>query len=80
MHSSLCFSFSVTNSDWEGNLGSILHMVLTLEGTLMAGPWIDLCLPHGNATIFMKGKRSLSFNGLRPDSSDGKVCQATVNH
>ena len=35
----------------------MLQMVSTLEGTLTAGPWIDLCLPDGNATIFMKGTR-----------------------
>ena len=51
-------------------------MVSTLEGILTAGPWIDLWLPHGNTTIFMKGKRkqiSLSSNALRPDSSFGML-------
>ena len=44
-------------SNGDGNLGNMLQMVSTLEGTLTAGPWIDLCLPDGNATIFMKGTR-----------------------
>ena len=31
-------------------------MVSTFDGTFTAGPWIDLCLPDGNATIAHVGK------------------------
>ena len=51
-------------------------MVSTFDGTFTAGPWINLCLPDGSATIFMKGTRreiSLCSNVLRPQSSGGTL-------
>ena len=52
----------------------ISQIVSTFDGTFTAGPWIDLCLPDGRATIFMNGTRrviNLNSNGFRPDSSGG---------
>ena len=69
----LRFSFGGISSDFEGN---ILQIVSTLEGTLTAGPWIDHCLPDGNATIFIKGTRlpiNLSLSAFRSDSSGGTL-------
>ena len=43
-------------------MGKILQTISTLAGTLTAGPWMHLCLPDANATIFMMGKRrQISF-------------------
>ena len=49
-------------------------MVSTFDGTFTAGPWIDLCLPDGNANIFMNGTRreiNLNSNAFSPASSGG---------
>ena len=54
--------------------GNTSQMVSTLEGIFTADPCIDLCLPDGKATIFIKGRLrqiSLSSNAFRFESSGG---------
>ncbi len=58
----------------DGKRGNKLQIESNLEGTLIAGPCIDLCLPVDKATIFMKGtlrQTNLSSKGLRLLSSGG---------
>ena len=58
----------------EGNGGSIVHILSSLEGTFTAGPCIQHCLPDGNTTIFIDGT-SKDINHIsrrfKHDSSGG---------
>ena len=41
----------------------MVHRLSSLEGTFTAESWVLLCLPDGNATIFMNGTLSaISLN------------------